>query len=253
MKNTPQRDSFVFYRSFFEAISDLQDSDKVKLYEAICDMALNEKQPTNLTGITATIWKLMLPNISANTKKAKQGSLGAEHGKKGGRPPKKKPEGIKEKTPEGLLIETPIPFSIETPNEDVDVDVNVDYNEDVDVDVVTEIKTSKKEKPKFIPPTLDEVKQYFIEKGYKVEAAVKAWDYYEAGDWIDKNGSKVLKWKQKMTGVWFKPENKTNPNEQAEVDSPEKYEGYNHNLHGSNKYTHRLDENNCWDYKLKFA
>jgi uncharacterized protein YdaU (DUF1376 family) len=71
----------------------------------------------------------------------------------------------------------------------------------------TIIKEPKIEK-KFIPPTLQEVIDYFNEKGYSKEAATKAFNFYSAGDWSDSKGSKVKNWKQKMNGVWFTDENK---------------------------------------------
>lgn len=71
-------------------------------------------------------------------------------------------------------------------------------------------KKEKKEKKvrMFVPPTLDEVKKYFTDNGYYESAAVKAYNYYAAGNWIDSKGTPVTAWKQKMIGVWFKPENK---------------------------------------------
>jgi len=62
---------------------------------------------------------------------------------------------------------------------------------------------------KFTPPSLDEVVSYFKEKGYSIESGKKAFEYYNVGDWIDSTGKKVKNWKQKMQGVWFKPENKS--------------------------------------------
>ena len=69
----------------------------------------------------------------------------------------------------------------------------------------------KKESKVFIPPTLDEVVNFFDENGYT--NAEKAWNYYNDGDWKDSKGSQVINWKQKMRVVWFKDENKkTSPN-----------------------------------------
>jgi hypothetical protein len=70
-------------------------------------------------------------------------------------------------------------------------------------------KENKEKKVRmFVPPTLDEVKKYFTDNGYYESAAVKAYNYYAAGNWIDSKGTPVTAWKQKMIGVWFKPENK---------------------------------------------
>lgn len=71
-------------------------------------------------------------------------------------------------------------------------------------------KKEKKEKKErmFVPPTLDEVKKYFADNGYYESAAVRAYNYYTAGNWVDSRGNHVTAWKQKMIAVWFKPENK---------------------------------------------
>lgn len=60
----------------------------------------------------------------------------------------------------------------------------------------------------FKNPTLEEVKQYFREKGYTEQSAITAYEYYEAGGWIDSRGKKVKNWKQKMIAVWFNEQNK---------------------------------------------
>lgn len=60
----------------------------------------------------------------------------------------------------------------------------------------------------FVPPTLEEVREFFKEKGYSEMSAEKAWQYYDVAEWKDSKGSQVKNWKQKMMGVWFKDENK---------------------------------------------
>ena len=66
------RESFVFYRSFFEALQDLKEKERLKVYDAICDLALNEKD-TNFTGMAKTVFTLIRPQILSNTKKYKNG------------------------------------------------------------------------------------------------------------------------------------------------------------------------------------
>lgn len=39
-----KRDSFIFYRSFFEASQPLSTEDKAMLLDAICDYALNQNE-----------------------------------------------------------------------------------------------------------------------------------------------------------------------------------------------------------------
>lgn len=66
----------------------------------------------------------------------------------------------------------------------------------------------KKSKVNIYMPEVDEVVKYFLDNGYKAEAARNAWKYYDESSWVDSNGKKVLNWKQKMRGVWFRDENK---------------------------------------------
>jgi uncharacterized protein YdaU (DUF1376 family) len=66
----------------------------------------------------------------------------------------------------------------------------------------------KKEKKPFIPPTIEEAKAFFREKGYKESVAERAWMGYDVADWYNRNGKKVQNWKQTFVQVWFKDENK---------------------------------------------
>ena len=77
-KEKIERDSFVFYRSFYEAIKDLDKKEQSNLLSAICELALNGTE-IELNGISSTIFKLIKPQINANLKRYKNGS-------KGGRP-----------------------------------------------------------------------------------------------------------------------------------------------------------------------
>lgn len=61
----------------------------------------------------------------------------------------------------------------------------------------------------FIPPTLDEVKKYFVVNGFNESLAERAFKYYAENEWKDKNDQPIKNWKQKMQGVWFREENRT--------------------------------------------
>ena len=74
------RDSFVFYRSFYEAIADLPDADLAACFRAISEYALNDIEP-EVPGIAKTVFKMAKPQIDANTKRYQNGA-------KGGRPVK---------------------------------------------------------------------------------------------------------------------------------------------------------------------
>jgi hypothetical protein len=98
------------------------------------------------------------------------------------------------------------------------VDINL-INDNInlintDISTQSKVKESivKKKKVKenkiFTPPVLNEVEQYFEEKGYKKECANKFFDFYSCNNWKDSNSKQVINWKQKAIAVWFKDDNK---------------------------------------------
>lgn len=67
------RDSTIFYRSFFEAIKDLDTATQGEVYNAIFEFSLNFNE-VELTGISKTIFTLIKPQLQANIKKYENGS-----------------------------------------------------------------------------------------------------------------------------------------------------------------------------------
>lgn len=67
-----EKESFVFYKSFYEALQDLKEKDRLKVYDAVCELALNGNE-TKLTGLAKTIFTLIKPQILANTKRYENG------------------------------------------------------------------------------------------------------------------------------------------------------------------------------------
>lgn len=80
-----ERGSFIFYRSFKESLEDLEDSDKLIMYEAISDYALDRIEP-KLTGFPNALFRLIKPQLEANWRKFENGCKGSVHGVKGGAP-----------------------------------------------------------------------------------------------------------------------------------------------------------------------
>ena len=68
-----KRDSFIFYRSFYEALKDLTKKQRLEIYDAICDFSLNF-QDCELQGVSSTIFKLIKPQLEANNKRFINGS-----------------------------------------------------------------------------------------------------------------------------------------------------------------------------------
>lgn len=84
-------------------------------------------------------------------------------------------------------------------------------------------KEIKEKKKVFVPPSLQEVKEYFREHGYKAFIAEKAYRGYSENNWRDTKDNKITNWKTKMNNVWFTEENrdlKVLPVERKLVEKP---------------------------------
>lgn len=66
------RDSFIIYRSFYEAICDLDTDGQALIFKSICEYSLNFNT-IELSGVNATIFKLIKPQLDANNKRFENG------------------------------------------------------------------------------------------------------------------------------------------------------------------------------------
>ena len=78
------RDSIVFYRSFYEAILNLEDKDRLEAYEAIIGYGLTGEE-VECSGIARALFLMAKPQIDANQRRY-------ENGKKGGTGTKPEPK-----------------------------------------------------------------------------------------------------------------------------------------------------------------
>ena len=158
-------ESFVFYRSFRDALSFAPDDKYRDCIEALLSYALDGVYEED-NGIVSMFMTLVRPQIDAAQRRRKNGEKGAEYGRLGGRPKKENPIGVTEENPIGVTSETP------------NVNVNVNAN----------VKRSV-----FIPPTVEEVRAYCQERGNNVDPE-KFVDFYESKGWmIGKNKMKDYK------------------------------------------------------------
>lgn len=70
-----QRDSIIFYRSFYEAIKELPLEVQATVYSAIFEYSLNFNK-VELSGLPKTIFTLIKPQLDANNKRFENGSKG---------------------------------------------------------------------------------------------------------------------------------------------------------------------------------
>jgi hypothetical protein len=67
------RDTTIFYRSFYEAIKELDPKHQQQLYNGIFEYSLDFKEQ-NFTGVCKTVWTLIKPQLDANLKRFENGS-----------------------------------------------------------------------------------------------------------------------------------------------------------------------------------
>lgn len=218
--------SCVFYGSFYEAVSLLPLESQGKVYDAIFKFAF-ENIEAELEGVELAVFLLIKPQLIANRTKY-------ENGCKGGRPKKEveeqktdengdyskdskakdnqngtesQPNGKQEeaeKKPINNLGKTeskPNENDNENDNENVNVNVNVNDN--------GSRGTTRK---RFVRPTLDEVKQYCVERHNSVDAQ-RFIDFYSSKGWLV--GNQTMKdWKAAVR-TWEQRENNSNVSKQA--------------------------------------
>lgn len=132
------QNSFVFYDSFRDSVEDMDDKEKLAFYEAIIDYSLDGKEPISLSKELRRMFKLVKPQLDANTKRKKDG-------KKGGRPSKKDDANLPNNYEESIVLDEEKykktsgfenknhRLKNKKPNVNVNDNVNVNVNANVNV------------------------------------------------------------------------------------------------------------------------
>lgn len=168
-------ESFVFYRSFRDAIDEMNDADKLATLLAICDYALYGVEPELESPMPRAIFTVARPSIDANNTRRINGG-------KGGRPPKKKPMVSENKNHRFAKTES---TETETVSESV-------------AETVSEAGTNGADKPptrsRFTPPTVEEVRAYCQERNNGIDPE-RFVAYYTANGWVQSKGKPIKDWK----------------------------------------------------------
>ena len=115
------RDSFVFYRSFYEAIKLLPKKHQHICFQQLCEYALNDKPLEGLPGTVEAILKSFKPQVDANNRRY-------ENGLKGGRPKGNQNE-TKQKPKHNQNETKPKRNDNDNVNDNVNVNVNDNDND----------------------------------------------------------------------------------------------------------------------------
>lgn len=70
------RNQFTFYRSYFDAIQELNKKDQSAIILAVCAYAIYETEPQGLSPTASTAFKLIRPTLDAGRRKAESGKQG---------------------------------------------------------------------------------------------------------------------------------------------------------------------------------
>lgn len=177
------KESFVFYKSFYDAIKRVPEECQLELYNAILSYSLEGKEVEKLSPIAEAMFILIKPNIDSSQRRYE---ASVNNGKKGGRP-KKETQEEPNKNPEETQEE---PDKNLNDNVDDNVDVNVDDNK------------KKNKKKKFQKPTIEEVQKYCYERKNNINAQ-QFLNHYESNGWmVGKNAMKdwqaaIRTWEQR--------------------------------------------------------
>ena len=174
-------ESFVFYRSFAEALEQLPAEQYKEAMVAICRYGLDGVMTNTEDPVCHAIMTLVKPQIDANAKRRESGKKGAEsRWHSDGKPMAKDSK--------------PMATSCESiPNANANANVNAN---------VKEKSVEKKARPRFTPPTREDVEAYCRERKNSVNAE-RFINFYASKGWmIGKSPMKdwkaaVRTWEQK--------------------------------------------------------
>ena len=196
------RESTVFYRSFYEAIKELDADTQAQVYSAIFEYALNFNQ-VEVKGVAKTVFTLIKPQLDANLKRYENGTKAKV----------KQTESKTEAKPKQDRSKVEA-------NVNVNDNVNVNANENVNQNQNDNVSRSR-----FRAPTYDEIFDFMKMKNglagniwpdAKVISEAKAFfNHYESNGWmVGKN--KMKNWEAAVRN-WMNNNSKFENNKQKNV------------------------------------
>jgi hypothetical protein len=147
-------ETMVLYITHYETIKMLPHEEQLLTLKAIIEYSFYGVEP-QLEGVPQIVFMMAKPNIDASNRRRTQarvnGSKGASHGQKGGRPKSEficteTPTGVISETPMGVIPETPTGVILKTPKKPLNVNVKVNVKENVNGTVKEKENEKGKEK-----------------------------------------------------------------------------------------------------------
>ncbi len=214
----PIRDCFPFYYSFKDALGELEENDRLEIYDGITNYAFYKKEPSLSTPIARACWKLIRPLLdksqrnfeNGNKGGAPKGSRNNPNGRRGNlvRTNRELTEELTETNRE--LTEELTETNQELSNKEIEKEIEKD-------NLVVSDEPKPRTQSRMKRPTLSEVESYMVEKGAvnardEAEAFI---DYYDAKGWII--GKVPMKRWRSAANIWLRNSKKY---ETDKVNSP---------------------------------
>ena len=195
------RESFVFYRSFMEAIEMMRPEDQLECYKAITQYALDGTIPES--GVARGVLLLSKPIIDKNNTRYENS------------------KGSKKKANDERTASEPQANDERTASENEQY-VSVSVSDSVSDSVSeSEKKKEKRSRAAFVKPTVEEVREYCMERKNNVDPDAFV-DFYDSKGW--KVGKEPMKdWKAAVR-TWEKRESREPPKGQPRQQAPPKWQ-----------------------------
>ena len=189
-----KKDSIIFYRSFYDAISKFPDKDQLILFKAVISYGLDLIEP-DFTGaeyqtFVEAVWDGIRPQLSANYRRFLNGN-------KGGAPVgnRNNPNGRRGK-------KTNLELTENQPNENVKDNINANEKDSIEsAKASPSAPTHKRER--FVKPSLSEIEEYCMSRSNGIDAS-KFFDFYESKGW--KVGNQPMKDWRACVRTWERKE-----------------------------------------------
>ena len=179
------KDSFVFHAEWLDRIEPLDSKERAMMTESIIRYGLFHEEP-EFSGALLGLFRSISQRIDADQAHYKEVS-------------EKRRAARLNKLEQNETNDNKRKQK-KTKHDDTDTASDTDSDTDTDTDITL---TSNRKSKRFTPPTLEEVKAYCLESGYRIDAE-RFIDYYESNGWIV-GRNKMKDWKAAVRN-WSKRE-----------------------------------------------
>lgn len=173
-------DKFTFFASYYEAIAELDDKTRLKVYDMICRYALYGEIIESENPIEKSLFTIIKPFIDSSEKRRSGGRKGGLSKKQS-----KIQEDNQGSLQGSLQNDDKVAFENDASNKNMNMNKNKNKNKNKNM--------KENKRGGFSPPTLSEVQAYCKERNNNVDAETFV-NFYQSKDWyVGKN--KMKDWK----------------------------------------------------------